>query len=179
MHLPLQHRCRRTKAILLAGPKVGAQEQRLVECGGLRNARRLLIPKTPQAARGIDNLIKSWKIDDADHRLVIDLEPDEDAVQGNAVHKGIGAVNGIEDPATIRLPCLFPFFFAKDSVIRKSLADAFAQVTFGVAICNGYERVVGLAFGDEWSFEVVVRNRTGAACDVDSKVQQLFKLVLG
>src|SRR3989442_11893491 len=93
------------------------------------------------------------------------------------MHEGIGAIQRIEDPTTIRWAGLFAFFFTKDRIIRESSFDLCAQVSFGCVIGDGHKGVVSFTLQHKRTLEVAIGNRTRLAREVNGKVDKALEFV--
>src|SRR5882762_277273 len=174
VHLPLQLFDSRAESILLSRAKIRRQEQGIAKRFSCRDTRRLTVPETTEPARGIDQLIQGRKINRSQDRLAIDLQANEDRIERNAMNNGIGAINRIDNPTTLRCSDLLAFFFAKNAIVGKGLLDTDAQKPFGFPIGTGHKRVVSLSFSAKRSFEVPLSKVSGFARQSRGEIQKSF-----
>src|SRR4051794_13243512 len=83
---------------------------------------------------GGDHLTQGRQVADAQYRLPVALKADQDTIERHALHKGLGAIDWVEDPAIASALVERAPFFAEDAMVGKTPGNQRAQVLLGLAV---------------------------------------------
>jgi hypothetical protein len=119
------------------------------------------------------HLVGGRKISGADLADALYLEPDQDAVQGDATDERLRAVYGINDPAVVRVrPLRLPVLFSQDCVLRVAGRYLLTDEPLGLAVSHRYRRIVGLKLGTpRLRPEVAERESAGLVGGLDAELE--------
>jgi hypothetical protein len=118
-------------------------------------------------------------VDDADHRVAAHLESHEHAEERHAGDERLRAVDGVEDPAEVRVPLLQPVLLAEDRVRGERLADDAPQLAFALAVGDGDGRAVFLRLGRHAVPEVAQHDRARGLRGVHRHLERIAQFRLG
>src|SRR6185369_14705787 len=92
------------------------------------------------------------------------------------MHKRKRAVDRIEYPAPSRRSLRFTFFFTQNSVVRKPLGNAFAEVTLSFSIRDRDVTAVNFLARLRLLSKILQRDLARPTRKIDRKLKQLVKL---
>ncbi len=106
--------------------------------GCLRDATRSAVVESSGIFDADDHFLQSGHVDQTQEGLVVLLQSQESAEEGDAVNERYGAVNGVDDPTIATGAVLGAEFFAQPAVVGPMLADQIEDALLSVFVGNGY-----------------------------------------
>ena len=118
-------------------------------CCGRIGLPRWLVANLPPASGtvgGVNDFVEGRKAANAGCHAVFEFDADEGSEEGDTMNKGLGSINGIDNPAVAAAARNAGKLFTENRIIRVKLLDAAANERFCVAVSNGDWRFVRLGF---------------------------------
>jgi pimeloyl-ACP methyl ester carboxylesterase len=111
-------------------------------------------------------------VGDAHHDRARDLEPEEHPEQGNAPDERLRAVDGIDDPAVVRVAARLAQLLAEDRVAWEAGLDETAEELLRLAVGDGDEGLVLLPLDRDLALEVTEGEAPGLPGGVGGEIEE-------
>ena len=138
---------------------------------------QLAVQRAALAGGGSHRLADAREVGNADLDPSVDLQADQDAVQGHAADEGTGAVDRVDIPVAsssafrVVRAVARPELFADDRVAWEGLGDPGADQLLGAAVGLGDGRAIALEFRLDAEPEELKRQLPGDPGGLDRKVE--------